>query len=320
LFLKKEVVPEREFVVIPSHDVDERLDVFLCGRLAGMSRAQVQRLIEEGMVRVDGFKKKSSYRLRENERVEVSYSHPQKEDVGPEDLPLDVIHIDDHMIVIDKPSGMIVHPGARQKSRTLVNALLFHFPDVAKVGPEDKPGIVHRLDKETSGVILVARTPQSYVELQKQFKARQVEKLYLGLVWGKVPQTEGEISWAIGRHVKHGGRMSVKSRKLRAAETHFAVKKRFKDLTLLEIRPVTGRTHQIRVHLSASGYPIVGDPRYGRRKLKIKSSRLFLHALKITVNHPHSGERVQFVAPVPADLRSFLAKLEETDQGESPSI
>jgi len=306
-------VPEEEFVIIPSHGVDERLDVFLCARIAGLSRAQIQKLIEEGMVCVDGFKKKPSYRLREKERVEVSYSIPQDESVGPEDFPLDVIHVDDHMIVINKPSGMIVHPGTRQRSHTLVNALIFHFPEVAKVGPEDKPGIVHRLDKETSGVILVSRTQRSYIELQKQFKARKVEKLYLGLVWGKVPRAEGEISWAIGRHVKHGGRMSVKSRKPRAAETHYRVKKRFKDLTLLEIRPVTGRTHQIRVHFSASGYPIVGDPRYGRQKSKLKSPRLFLHAHQISVNHPNSGDRVQYTAPLPDDLSSFLAELENKD-------
>jgi len=306
-------VPEKAFIIIPSHGVDERLDVFLCSRIAGLSRAQVQRLIEKGLVRVDGSEKKSSYRLRENERVEVFYSPPRKESVEPEDFPLDVIHADDHMIVVNKPSGMVVHPGAKQRSHTLVNALVYHFPELARVGPEGRPGLGHRLDKNTSGVILVARTPQAYLELQRQFKARKVEKLYLGLVWGKVPRAEGEISWAIGRHTRHGGRMSVKSRKPRAAETHFRVKKRFKDLTLLEIRPVTGRTHQIRVHLSASGYPIVGDPQYGQRKPKLRSPRLFLHAHQISLNHPGSGQRVQFTAPLPADLDSFLAKLKKLD-------
>jgi len=306
-------VPEKAFIIIPSHGVDERLDVFLCSRIAGLSRAQVQRLIEKGLVRVDGFEKKSSYRLRENERVELFYAPPLKERVEPEDFPLDVIHADDHMIVVNKPSGIIVHPGAKQRSHTLVNALVYHFPELARVGPEDKPGLVHRLDKDTSGVLLVARTPQAYLELQKQFKTRKVEKLYLGLVWGKVPRAEGEISWAIGRHTRHGGRMSVKSRKPRPAETHFRVKKRFKDLTLLEIRPVTGRTHQIRVHLSASGYPIVGDPQYGQRKPKLRSPRLFLHAHQISINHPGSGLRIQFTAPLPADLDSFLAKLEKLE-------
>jgi 23S rRNA pseudouridine1911/1915/1917 synthase len=263
------------------------------------------------MVRVNGLIKKPSYRLRENERVKVAYPLPFKEKLLPEDLPLDVIHADDHMIVINKASGVVVHPGSRQKNRTLVNALVYRFPEVAKVGPEDKPGIVHRLDKETSGLILVARTPDAYLDLQKQFKSREVEKLYLGLVWGKVPRREGEISWAIGRHTKHGGRMSVKTRKPREAETHFKVKERYKGLTLLEIRPVTGRTHQIRVHLSASGYPIVGDPRYGRRKPPLKSPRLFLHAHRIFLSHPHSGVRVEFTSPLPQDLSSFLATLEE---------
>ena len=302
-------MPKKEFTVVPTKGVDERLDVFLCARIGDLSRAHVQRLIEEGMVRVDGLKKKPSYRLRENELVKISYSHPQLNKVSPEELPLDVIYVDDHMIALNKASGMVVHPGSRQGSHTLVNAVLFRFPDVASVGPEEKPGIVHRLDKETSGVILVARTADAYVELQKQFKARIVEKLYLGLVWGRVHRDEGEISWAIGRHLKHGGRMSVRSRKPRAAVTRFRVMKRFKDVTLLEIRPVTGRTHQIRVHLSASGYPIVGDPRYGQRKPKLKSPRLFLHAHRISVNHPHSGERIQFTAPLPKELNSFLATL-----------
>jgi 23S rRNA pseudouridine1911/1915/1917 synthase len=309
-------VPENKFVIIPSHGVNERLDVFLSARIAGLSRAQIQHLIEEGKVHVDGLEKKPSYRLREKERVEVSYSLPQKESMTPEDLTLDVIHIDDHMIAVNKPSGMVVHPGARQKSRTLVNALLFHFPELARIGPLDKPGIVHRLDKETSGVILVGRTADAYLNLQKQFKARKVEKLYLGLVWGKVSQAEGEIHWAIGRHIKHGGRMSIKSRKPKAAVTHFRVKKRFREMTLLEIRPVTGRTHQIRVHCSASGHPIVGDLQYGQRRPKRKSPRLFLHAHQISVIHPHSGERVRFTAPLPADLCAFLDELEDMHEGQ----
>lgn len=307
-------MPEKEFVINPSQGVDVRLDVFLSTRLAGLSRAQIQRLVEEGKVRVDGSEKKPSYKLRDRERVHVSYSLSRPKELMPEDLALDVIHVDDHLIVVNKPAGMVVHPGARQNSGTLVNALLFRFPELAHVGPEDKPGIVHRLDKETSGVILVARTPAAHRNLQLQFKTRTVTKLYMGLVWGRVSKTEGKISWAIGRHVKHGGRMSVKSRKPRLAETRFKVMKRFRELTLLEIQPVTGRTHQIRVHLSASGHPIAGDSRYGRRKSKLKSPRLFLHAHQISMNHPYSGERVQYTAPLPDDLSFFLVKLE--DMGE----
>jgi len=312
-------VPEKEFVISPSQGVDVRLDVFLRTRLTGFSRAQIQRLVEDGKVRVDGSEKKPSYKLRDRERVHVSYSLSRPKILLPEDLTLDVIHADDHLVVVNKPTGMVVHPGARQNSGTLVNALLFRFPELAHVGPEDKPGIVHRLDKETSGVILVARTPAAHRNLQLQFKTRTVTKLYIGLVWGRVSKAEGKISWAIGRHVKHGGRMSVKSRKLRLAETRFKVMKRFRELTLLEIQPVTGRTHQIRVHLSASGHPIVGDSRYGRRKSKLKSPRLFLHAHRISMKHPYSGERVQYTAPLPDDLSFFLAKLEDIGEESSPA-
>lgn len=312
-------MPEKEFVISPSQGVDVRLDVFLRTRLTGFSRAQIQRLVEDGKVRVDGSEKKPSYKLRDRERVHVSYSLSRPKILLPEDLTLDVIHADDHLVVVNKPTGMVVHPGARQNSGTLVNALLFRFPELAHVGPEDKPGIVHRLDKETSGVILVARTPAAHRNLQLQFKTRTVTKLYIGLVWGRVSKAEGKISWAIGRHVKHGGRMSVKSRKLRLAETRFKVMKRFRELTLLEIQPVTGRTHQIRVHLSASGHPIVGDSRYGRRKSKLKSPRLFLHAHRISMKHPYSGERVQYTAPLPDDLSFFLAKLEDIGEESSPA-
>jgi 23S rRNA pseudouridine1911/1915/1917 synthase len=162
------------------------------------------------------------------------------------------------------------------------------------------------LDKETSGVILVARTKMAYLELQRQFKAREVEKLYIGLVWGKMPQKEGTITWAIGRHTKHGERMSIKTKKPRAAETRYRVKKSFGEYTLLEVHPITGRTHQIRVHLAASGHPIVGDSRYGRKKAPSGCPRLFLHAHLLAITHPSIGERMSFRSPLPFDLTQFL--------------
>jgi 23S rRNA pseudouridine1911/1915/1917 synthase len=222
-----------------------------------------------------------------------------------------VIHEDEHFIVIDKSSGMVVHPGAGRQTNTLANALLFHFPEIEGVGPEEKPGIVHRLDRETSGVILVARTTMAYQELQRQFKAREVEKFYLGLVWGKMPQEAGTITWAIGRHTKHGERMSIKTNKPRIAETRYRVKKSLGEFTLLEVRPITGRTHQIRVHLAASGHPIVGDSRYGRKKMPSGCPRLFLHAHLLTFTHPLSGEQISFRSPLPSDLTRFLGEISE---------
>ena len=299
----------REFVVTPESGENKRLDLFLTEKLDGWSRAQVQRLIGEGLALVDATQKRPSYKLKVDERIEVDDTLPKANLLAPENIPLTVIHEDEHLILIDKPSGMIVHPGAGRQTNTLANALLYRFPEIEGVGPKEKPGIVHRLDKETSGVILVARTKMAYQELQRQFKAREVEKLYIGLVWGKMPQEEGKITWAIGRHTKHGERMSVKTNKPRIAETCYRVKKSLGDFTLLEIRPITGRTHQIRVHLAASGHPVVGDSRYGRKKVASGCPHLFLHAHRLTVTHPSSGERVSFQSPLPFDLNQFLEEI-----------
>lgn len=299
----------REFVVTPEHGENLRLDLFLSEKLDGWSRAQVQRLICEGRVLVDGLRRRSSYKLKVDEKIEVDDTLSTDDLLVPENIPLAVIHEDEHLIVIDKSSGMVVHPGAGRQTNTLANALLFHFPEIEGFGPKEKPGIVHRLDKETSGVILVARNKMAYQELQRQFKDREVEKLYVGLVWGKISQEEGKITWAIGRHTKHGERMSIKTNKPRVAETHYRVKKPLGEYTLLEIHPITGRTHQIRVHLAASGHPIVGDSRYGRKKGISSLPRLFLHAFRLTVTHPASRERVSFNSPLPLDLTQFLEKI-----------
>jgi 23S rRNA pseudouridine1911/1915/1917 synthase len=299
----------REFVVTPESGENQRLDLFLSEKLYGWSRAQVQKLISNGRAFVDGKRRRSSYKLKVNERIEVDDAIHSESQLKPEKIPLTVIHEDEHLIVIDKFSGLVVHPGAGRQTDTLANALLHRFPEIEGVGPKDKPGIVHRLDKETSGVILVARNVMAYEELQRQFKEREVEKLYLGLVWGKMPQEEGKITWAIGRHTKHGGRMSIKTKKPRTAETSYKVKKSIVDFSLLEIRPITGRTHQIRVHLAASGHPIVGDSRYGRRKEKSSCPRLFLHAYRLTVTHPSTGQKVSFRSPLPFDLTQFLEEI-----------
>jgi 23S rRNA pseudouridine1911/1915/1917 synthase len=304
----------REFVVSPDSGENQRLDLFLSDKLDGWSRARIQRIIEEGRVFVDGRIRRSSYKLKVRQRIEVDDTIQEKGRLEPESLPLVVIYEDEHLVVIDKPSGMVVHPGAGRRTSTLANALISRFPEIEGLGPEEKPGIVHRLDKETSGVILVARTPLAYVELQRQFKAREVEKLYLGLVWGKMPQMEGKITWAIGRHTKHGERMSVKTKKPRIARTHYRVKKPLGAFALLEIRPLTGRTHQIRVHMAASGHPVVADSRYGRTRVSLGCPRLFLHAHRLTVTHPSSGERVSFESPLPTDLTQFLEKISKLPQ------
>lgn len=306
---KKESVPKKVFVV-PAQEVGKpRLDVFLAERLGTLSRSQVQSLIEDQKVLVDGRPSKPSHRLGAGESVTLEFVVERPKPLQPEDIPLKICHADKHIIILEKPSGMVVHPGTGVPEHTLVNALLFHYPEVINIGAEQRPGLVHRLDKETSGVMVVARSRQAYWELQRQFKAREVEKLYLGLVWGRMPERAGTIDWAIGRHVRHRERMSTKTHKPRSAETLYKVEKEFQDFSLLKIRPVTGRTHQIRVHLMAAGHPVVGDTRYGKRKAKIRCPRLFLHATQLRFVHPKTQEKVSFHSPLPPDLQNYLDQI-----------
>ena len=300
---------KKEFLVTPISGENQRLDIYLSERITELSRSLLQKAIEEKKVKVNGVIRKSSYKLSEGERIEIEYEIPKPKKVEPEDIPLNVIFSDKHLLLINKPSGMIVHPGAGVYIGTLVNCLLHHYPEVKSVGPEERPGIVHRLDKETSGIMVVARDLSVYQELQLQFKKREVEKIYIGLVWGKMPQKEGKIDWPIGRHHKYGERISIKTKKPREAETSYLVVEEFRDYSLLDIRPLTGRTHQIRVHLAASGHPIVGDLRYGRRRSKIKFTRLFLHAYCLSFFHPVTKERMEFKAPLPEELDEILRKV-----------
>lgn len=300
-------MPKRTFPADPSQG-EVRLDVFLSHRIKRLTRSQIQKKIEESLVKVNGIPRKSSYRLQEGDLVEFDFEYPEKESLQPEDIQVKTLYHDEHVIVLEKPSGMTVHPGSGCRNKTLVNALLYHFPGIADIGPEMRPGIVHRLDKETSGLMVVAHSEKAYDELQRQFKQRQVEKIYVGLVWGNVSKQSGVISWAVGRHVKHGERMSVKTKKPRAAETRFQVLGKNQKYTLLEIKPITGRTHQIRVHFAASGHPIVGDSRYGKKKPDHRCPRLFLHAARLVFFHPESKERMDFVSSLPDDLEMFLTR------------
>ncbi len=301
-------MPKKEFLVTAQSGLNQRLDVFLSGTIKTITRSQIQRINEEGKVSVNGMKKKSSYRLKEGDKIKIEYDIEKPEEIVAENIPLNMVYSDEHVAVIDKASGMVVHPGARNKRQTLVNALLYYFPFLREVGPKDRPGLVHRLDKETSGLMVVAKNLKAYAELQRQFRKREVEKSYTALVWGRMTDKEGVIRFPIGRHVKHGAKMSVKTRKPREAETHYSVQKDYGEMTLLEIRPITGRTHQVRVHLAASGHPLVGDLLYGRRKSKKACPRLFLHASFLSFIHPETGKRVEFFSPLPKDLRDFLDK------------
>lgn len=261
---------------------------------------------------VDGARRKSSHKLRAGERVavEIEVTAAAGRPLA-EDIPLSILHADDDIIVLDKPSGLVVHPGAGVRTGTLVNALLGRFPGIGDLSEDDRPGIVHRLDKETSGVMVVARSARAEAELKRQFKDRVVKKVYLALAWGKMPSPEGRFAWSIGRHPKHGERMSIRTDHPRSALTEYAVRRAYRDFSLLEVRPLTGRTHQIRVHLAAAGHPLAGDRRYGAAKnTKVRFPRLFLHAHRLSFLHPATGEAVEFVSRLPTELQSILDALD----------
>lgn len=294
---------EKRFVV-PEDEAGQRLDVYLTRRIGFLSRSQVKKLIDLGDVRVNGEIIKAGYRLKGREIIEVKIELPSNETkIEPEDIPLNIIYADEDIIVINKPSGLIVHPGAGRRRGTLVNALLYHFPEIATVGAAERPGIVHRLDAETSGVMVVARSAVAYKSLQQQFKNREVDKTYIGLVWGKFSQKGGKIEWPIGRHPHDRQRFSVRTKHPKEAVTVFSVLHEGPDFSVLEIKPITGRTHQIRVHLAAAGHPIIGDRRYGRKDKR--GGRLFLHAYRLAFVHPTKKMWMEFVAPIPEDFRLF---------------
>jgi len=291
----------------------ERLDRFLAAHLEGLSRVQVQRLIKSGAVTVDGRPSKPAYRVELGDRVEVVLPEETEPTVRPEPIPLDILYEDEHLLAVNKPAGMVVHPAVGHTSGTLVNALLAYCPQVADVGGLERAGIVHRLDKDTSGLLLVAKDPGTHAALQRQFKHRQVRKTYLALVEGQVQPREGVIEAPVGRDQQARKRMAV-TRTGRPAVTQYRAVEYFHRYTLLQVRPHTGRTHQVRVHLAWLGYPVVGDRIYGRRRQTLLPGRHFLHAQELTFTHPVTEEKMTLAAPLPPELKAVLAQLRRGEQ------
>ena len=289
----------------------QRLDLFLKDRLKKISRSKIQKAIKEGQVTVDGLPVKSGHKLKPGEVVEIWTEESITDiELEPQEIKLNIIYEDSQVIVIDKPAGLTVHPGAGQSRGTLVNGLVFFYPEIKNVGSPLRPGIVHRLDKDTSGLMVVARTQTAYHSLRRQFEDRSVEKVYLGLAAGRFKDKKGIIDLPVGRHPADRQKMSVKSRKPRVAITRYEVLREFKNSTLLALKPLTGRTHQLRVHLSALGHPLLGDSRYGQTagKKGKPGPRLFLHAFELSFEHPVKKERLKFRCPWPADLQEILDK------------
>jgi 23S rRNA pseudouridine1911/1915/1917 synthase len=286
---------------------DQRLDRYLAQALPGVSRSHLQRLIRQGLVSLDGRAARPSTLVEPGMRVTVQLPSPPTPGIAPEPIALDIVYEDDDLLVVDKPAGMVVHPAAGHPSGTLVNALLAHCPALS-VGEQGRPGIVHRLDRDTSGLIVVAKTTRALEHLRRQFKSRQVQKTYLALVHGHPPAAEGVIEAPVGRDPHHRQRMAVLAGG-RPARTHFRRLAELGDHCLVSLRLETGRTHQIRVHLAWLGIPVVGDRIYGERRNELGAPRQLLHAWRLSFDRPGGRGTIELTAPLPADLQGILSRL-----------
>lgn len=298
---------------VPPQAAGERLDQFLVRQPLFLSRSQAQRLIERGLVLVNSRLKRSSYKVQLGDLIEMQLPQPQQEAVLiPEEIPLEIIYEDQDLMVINKPQGMVVHPAAGHQKGTLVNALLNHCFNLSKAGGSLRPGIVHRLDKDTSGIMLVSKTDLAHQELARQLKAREIKRRYLALVHGGVKEERGLIDAPLGRDPKERKKIAVLAKGAvgaREARTHYRVRERYSGYTLLEVSLETGRTHQIRVHLSYAGYPVAGDRVYCFRGNPLNLPGQALHAYQITFQHPRTGELLSFEAPLPKVFADVLSKL-----------
>lgn len=315
-------------VVVQPSAVGMRLDAFLSTLYPPCSRARVGKLVKSKQIKVNGLFKKSSYKLKQNDLI-TGQMDCRDTDLPPrpsQTIPLAVLYEDRQILVIDKPPGLVVHPGAGHSGDTLVNALLHCYPDIENVGDDPKrPGIVHRLDKDTSGVMVVALTEDSFVFLKKEFMCRRVKKRYLAYVSGNLEDESGRIVMPIGRHPVKRKMMSILDEKGRYAETHWQVRHRFDGVDFIEVTLMTGRTHQIRVHFKALGHPLIGDSIYGKKRkerggrkenhgkesdlknMERHVERQMLHAWELSFRHPWSGRRMDFTAPLPEDMARYLS-------------
>ena len=317
-----------EFIVSPDCSGD-RLDRFLVSQLPALSRSRIQLLIDEGRVLVDGVALKASHHVASGQTVDVEIPPTQSAGVEAEPIPLDILYEDEDVAVINKPAGMIVHPGAGADAGTLVAALLnrFHDAGLSTTGGPLRPGVVHRLDKDTSGAILVARTNEAHRKLVDDFRERRIEKIYLALLHGSIKGQSGSVELAIARDLRRRSRMTARRRDGREARTDWRILLRLKNYTLIEADLHTGRTHQIRVHFSALSCPVVGDTLYGAPRQERAASvllppleRNFLHAARIAFAHPRTGRRIAVRAPLPPQLVDYLAALARAVQADPSSV
>ena len=291
------------------NNIGLRIDAFLADYcrdiVPGSSRSYIQKLIDEGAVRVGGQPVKSNYKIRKNDEIEMDVPDPVIYNVEPEDIPLDIVYEDSDVIVINKPRGMVVHPAPGNYSGTLVNALLFHCKDLSDINGVRRPGIVHRIDKDTTGLLVVAKNNEAHKFLADQLKDHEVSRVYTALVEGVIDENSGTVNAPIGRHPVDRKMMCVNTKNGKEAVTHFTVLERYHDTTLIECRLETGRTHQIRVHMAYIGHPVVGDPVYGKKNNRGMEGQA-LHAGELTFTHVRTSEKMTFTAPLPSDFQKLL--------------
>jgi len=312
--------------IVAEDEAGERLDSWLAGRIPELSRSRIQKALAAGDVMVGGLPAgKASRGVREGETVRISFSPPRPIEVAAEDIPVPIVYEDGHLVVVDKPAGMVVHPAPGNESGTLVNALLHRCGDLSGIGGYLRPGIVHRLDAGTTGLLVVAKDDETHISLSRQIMERKVERIYGALVWGRMPEHGGEIDAPIGRSPSDRKKMAVVAEGGRDAVTYYSVVDTLPPLQYICLRLGTGRTHQIRVHLSHMGRPVFGDPDYGGRRMRRgemtgeeaglarrameRIDRQALHAAELSFTHPASGERMDFEAPLPADFRAAVDAL-----------
>lgn len=308
-------------ILVEGPDSGQRLDLLVSSHISDCSRSAAANLIRAGKIRVQGVTQKPGYRVRPGDEIRGYFLLPEPLSFKPEPIEIDILFEDKNIIVLNKQPGMVVHPAPGHYTGTLVNGLLYHCPDLEGIGGKLRPGIVHRLDKDTSGVLVVAKNARAHYNLSLQFKSRKIKKEYIALVYGEIGTDEGIIELPIGRHPVDRKKMSTHSRKSRSAETLWRVKERFKSTTLVEINLKTGRTHQIRVHCAAINHPIVGDTVYGGQKAwkKVGSEndlltlvpRQMLHAWRLGFVHPETGSMVSFEAPISQDFEQLLEALRQ---------
>lgn len=310
----------QNILLVSKEDILQRLDIFVSEK-TGITRSQVQKLIKEGHILANNTKTSPNYKIKIDDIVIFNKPEEEKEVLVPEPIPLDILYKDEHLVVVNKPVGMVVYPAAGHDKGTLLNALAYHCKQLAAIGGPLRPGVVHRLDKDTSGVMVIALNDTAYYSLTEQFKQRSINRKYVALVYGNIKTDSGEISMKIGRSESDRKKMSTKTKRGKEASTSWKVLKRFASATLIEARLGTGRTHQIRVHFAAIGHPVLGDKTYGKKiEIEVKSegkrekfyfSRQMLHAGILGFMHPATKEYLEFSSPLPIDMQECVKKQEK---------